>query len=328
MLIGTIQLENRVLTAPMAGITDKAFREILKTMGAAMVFTEMVSDKALTYANRNTLELLDIQGEEYPAAVQIFGSEPKVMAEAAKIVEARGADLIDINMGCPAPKIVRNMEGCALMKNPSLAAEIVKAVVGAVKLPVTVKIRKGWDEESANAVQMARRVEDAGARAVTVHGRTRDQFYGGSADWQIITDVKKQLMIPVIGNGDIWHPSDARRMIQETGCDGVMIARGMLGNPWLVRRTVDILSGNDDPGEPDLRERLTLAKDHLKRVVELKGELSGVRQMRKHLAWYIKGLKDAARMRTEINQLSTQREIISLLERYFDKLETNTLNFW
>ncbi|MGI6065058.1 MAG: tRNA dihydrouridine synthase DusB [Bacillota bacterium] len=325
MEIDKIKLETPVITAPMAGITDKAFREILKSMGAAMVCTEMVSDKALIYSNKNTLELLDIEGEEYPVCVQLFGSEPDVMAKAAKIIYSKGAHMIDINMGCPAPKIVRNGEGSALMRNPELAQEIVGAVVRAVPIPVTVKIRKGWDANSVNAVEVARLAEEAGAAAITVHGRTRDQFYTGQADWGIIAEVKKSVTIPVIGNGDIWSPEDGRRMMVETGCDGVMIARGMLGNPWLIKRTVEVLTNSVVSKIPTLEERLTMAERHLDRVVELKGETIGVRQMRKHLAWYIKGLGDAARIRTEINRLTQKREINELFSQYRRILENESV---
>ena len=320
MQIGNLKLINPVFTAPMAGITDKAFREILKAMGGAVIYSEMVSDKALTYGNQHTMEMLDIAGDGPPIAVQIFGSEPQVMAEAARIVAAKGADLIDINMGCPAPKIVRNGEGSALMKSPLLAARIVRAVAAAVDIPVTVKIRKGWDDQSVNAVTVALLVEEAGAQAVTVHGRTRNQYYAGPADWAVIGEVKRQLQIPVIGNGDIWHPADARRMMTETGCDGVMIARGMLGNPWLVRRTAALAAGGIDPGTPDLEARLAMIKNHLHRVVALKGEVCGVHQMRKHLAWYIKGLRDAARIRTAINHLPGLGDVLALLDDYFASL--------
>ena len=319
--INKIKLENSVITAPMAGITDKAFREILKSMGAAMVCTEMVSDKALIYANKNTLELLDIEGEEYPICVQLFGSEPDVMAKAAKIISSKGAHVLDINMGCPAPKIVRNGEGSALMLKPKLAQEIVDAVVQAVSIPVTVKMRKGWDVNSVNAVEAARLVEEAGAAAITVHGRTRDQFYTGQADWGIIAEVKNAVSIPVVGNGDIWNPEDGRKIMAETGCDAVMVGRGMLGNPWLVKRTVEALTNSDLSKVPTLDERLTMAERHLDRVVELKGEITGVRQMRKHLAWYIKGLRDAARVRTEINRLTQKKEINELFLRYRKFLE-------
>ncbi|MDD2497136.1 MAG: tRNA dihydrouridine synthase DusB [Desulfitobacteriaceae bacterium] len=323
MEINKIKLENSVITAPMAGITDKAFREILKSMGAAMVCTEMVSDKALIYANKKTFELLDIEGEEYPICVQLFGSEPDVMAKAAKIISSKGAHVLDINMGCPAPKIVRNGEGSALMLKPKLAQEIVDAVVQAVSIPVTVKMRKGWDVNSVNAVEVARLVEEAGAAAITVHGRARDQFYTGQADWGIIADVKNAVSIPVVGNGDIWNPEDGQKIMAETGCDAVMVGRGMLGNPWLVKRTVEALTNSDLSKVPTLDERLTMAERHLDRVVELKGEITGVRQMRKHLAWYIKGLRDAARVRTEINRLTQKQEINELFLRYRKILEND-----
>lgn len=313
MKIGNIVLANPVITAPMAGITDKAFREILKSMGAGIVFAEMVSDKALTYANKNTLELLDIKGEEYPICVQIFGSEPDVMARAAEIVENLGAHLIDINMGCPAPKIVRNGEGSALMKNPVLAGKIIKEVVKAVRVPVTVKMRKGWDEDLVNAVEIAEIAENMGASAVTIHGRTRDQFYTGKADWEIIGQVKQAVQIPVIGNGDIWTENDVRLMMERTGCDGVMIARGMLGNPWLIKRSVDLILGREVMNHLDLKDKILMARQHLQRVVELKGEFKGVSQMRKHLAWYIKGIRDAAQIRTEINKLTQKEELDRLL---------------
>jgi tRNA-dihydrouridine synthase B len=313
-------LANPVITAPMAGITDRAFREILKSMGAGMVSTEMVSDKALTYANKNTLELLDIDGEAYPICVQIFGSEPEILAEAAKIIENRGAHVIDINMGCPTPKIVKNGEGSALMRDLSLAGRIIEKVVKAVTVPVTVKMRKGWDENSVNVVDLARIAEAAGAAAVTIHGRTRAQFYTGKADWGIIGAVKKAVKIPVIGNGDIFSGDDAREMMRLTGCDGVMIARGMLGNPWLIRQTVAIFQGKKE-SPPDFRDKIKVAREHLRRVVELKGEVKGVNQMRKHLAWYIRGIRDAARVRTEINKLTDIEEIDKLLASLGDKIE-------
>ncbi|MEN3005830.1 tRNA dihydrouridine synthase DusB [Dehalobacterium formicoaceticum] len=313
MKIGSLVLANPVISAPMAGITDKAFREILKSMGAGMVSAEMVSDKALTYGNRNTLELLDIQGEASPLCVQIFGSEPDVMAEAAVIVAEMGAHVIDINMGCPAPKIVRNGEGSALMRHPILAGEIIQAVVQAVQVPVTVKMRKGWDESSVNALEIAQIAEKMGAAAITVHGRTRDQFYSGQADWSIIRRVKQAVAIPVLGNGDIWSAEDGLRMMEATGCDGVMIARGMLGNPWLVQNTVAMLKDGGETAAPDLEVRMALARAHLARVVELKGEVQGIKQMRKHLAWYIRGIRDASRIRTEINRITRQADLDRLL---------------
>jgi tRNA-dihydrouridine synthase B len=320
--IGELELINPVITAPMAGITDKAFREILKSMGAGMVSTEMVSDKALTYANRHTLELLDIHGEDWPICVQIFGSEPCVMAEAAKIVESLGAHVIDINMGCPTPKIVRNGEGSALMRDLSLAGRIIDKVVKSVKVPVTIKMRKGWDENSVNAVELAIIAENMGVAAVTVHGRTREQFYSGKADWGIIKEVKRSVHIPVIGNGDIWTENDAEEMMKITGCDGVMPARGMLGNPWLVRKMVEKLQGRKEIYSPDFKEKISVAREHLYRVVELKGEIKGVKQMRKHLAWYIRGIRDASRVRAEINKLTAVEDIDKLLISLADSDES------
>ena len=315
MRIGNIELLNKVITAPMAGITDKAFREINKVMGAGLVFTEMVSDKSLVYLNRRAYEMLEMSGEKHPVAVQIFGSEADFMAKAASIVEEHGADIIDINMGCPTPKIVKNGEGSALMLNLDNAKEIIKAVIQAVKVPVTVKMRKGWDSKApAPAVRLAQIAEAEGVSAVTIHGRTREQFYSGKADWDIIAEVKKAVQIPVIGNGDIFCPEDAKVMLDQTGCDAVMIARGMLGNPWLIARTIRYLEDGEILPEPTLVERVVVAVQQLQRTCALKGENIGVKEMRKHLAWYLKGVRGAARLRDEINTLTDPKEIESLLQ--------------
>lgn len=314
MQIGTIRLENPVICAPMAGITDKAFREILKEMGAGLVFTEMVSDKSLVYLNKHAYEIIDIKDELRPIAVQIFGSEPDFMARAAQIVENAGADILDINMGCPTPKIVKNGEGAAMLLDLNNTRRILRAVKQAVKIPVTVKTRKGWDDKNPpTAVALAKIAEEEGASAITIHGRTREQFYSGKADWAIIKAVKEEVKIPVIGNGDIFSPQDAQNMMRETGCDAIMIARGMLGNPWLIERTVKYLDEGILLPEPTVQERIVLAISHLKRVCALKGEEIGVKEMRKHLAWYLKGMRGAARLRDELNRLTAASEVERVL---------------
>ena len=313
MKIGCIELENPVISAPMAGITDKSFRILAKEAGCSLVCTEMVSDQALLYGNPKTCSLLDVTGEDGPVCMQVFGSDPGYMAGAAEIVESRGAWLIDINMGCPTPKIVKNGEGSALMKEPEKAAGIIRAIVRAVKAPVTVKMRKGWDESTVNAVDLACLAENAGAAAVTVHGRTRSQFYSGKADWGIIASVKRAVNIPVIGNGDIWTPADALRMLEQTGCDGIMIGRAALGNPWIFRQTVHYLkTGELIPG-PSAGERAAMALRHFGLLVDNKGEAVAVREMRKHAAWYMKSLRGAARLRELVNRAKSAQEMKDIL---------------
>ncbi len=314
MKIGPVELENPVIAAPMAGITDRAFRILAREAGCGLVHTEMVSDQALLYGNPKTCSLLNISGEAGPVSMQIFGSDPGYMAEAAEIVAARGAWIIDINMGCPTPKIVKNGEGSALMRSPEKAVAIVKAVVRRVKIPVTVKMRKGWDDSSVNAVEIARLVAEAGASAVTVHGRTRAQFYTGKADWGIIAAVKKAVNVPVTGNGDIWHPADCLAMMEQTGCDAVMIGRAALGNPWIFAQSAHFLKTGELLSGPTLAERVATAMRHFHLLVETKGEDVAVREMRKHAAWYMKGLPGAARLRELINKAKSQREINDLLE--------------
>jgi len=298
--IGKVRLVNQVIAAPMAGISDRAYRILAKEAGCALVCTEMISDLALLYGNPRTLQLLDHTGEAGPLSVQIFGSSPDSMAKAAKFAENAGADLIDLNMGCPVPKVVRNGEGAALMRNPELAARIIREVVSAVNVPVTVKMRKGWDEGSVNAVEIALLAEDAGAAAVTVHGRLKSQYYAGHADWGIIKAVKEVLTIPVIGNGDIQTPADARQMLDETGCDAVMIGRAALGNPWIFSRTIHFLSSGESLPFPSIYEKLNTALRHLDLVSQGKGDKIALLEMRKHAAWYIRGLPGAALTRQKL----------------------------
>ncbi|NPV72931.1 MAG: tRNA dihydrouridine synthase DusB [Pelotomaculum sp.] len=313
MRIGSVVLDNPVIAAPMAGITDKAFRILAREFGCGLVCTEMVSDQALLHGNPKTCSLLDVAGEAGPVSVQIFGSNAACMAEAAGIAESRGAGIIDINMGCPTPKIVKNGEGAALMREPEKAARIVRAVVERVKVPVTVKMRKGWDDNSPNAVELARLAAEAGAAAVTVHGRTRSQLYAGKADWEIIAAVKRAVDVPVIGNGDVWTPQDALAMLEQTGCDGVMIGRAALGNPWIFRRTVHFLKTGELLPGPTPAEKAAMALRHLDLLVEFKGEKVAVWEMRKHAAWYMKGLRGAARLREQVNRAGSPGEIREIL---------------
>lgn len=318
--IGSVRPVNRVVLAPMAGITDKAFRLIVSEFGCGLIFTEMISATALSYNSSVTKAMLDLSGECGPINVQIFGSNPEVMAAAARHAIAEGAAMIDINMGCPAPKVVKNNEGCALMRNLPLAREIIRAVVAASSVPVTVKMRKGWDETSINALELASLAEENGAAAVTVHGRTRGQFYSGRADWGIIRQIKAALHIPVIGNGDVRTPVDAWNMLDETGCDAVMIGRGALGNPWLFCRTAHFLETGELLPEPTAGMKIEMAVRHLHMVAGFKGEYRAVREMRKHIAWYIKGLRDAARVRDKINTTDTIEGIEHILTEYLKSM--------
>lgn len=316
MQIGRVKLDNPVILAPMAGVTDFAFRQLVKEFDCGLVCAEMVSSKGLIYHNDRTVEMLTIHPEERPISIQIFGCEPEIMAQAALIVEEKGADIIDINMGCPVPKVVKNQEGSALMKNLQLAGAIVEAVVKAVNTPITVKMRKGWNENQVNAVELAKIVEAAGAAAVAVHGRTREQYYSGQADWEIIKKVKASLSIPVIGSGDVTSPEEAKKMLEETGCDGVMIGRGALGNPWVFKRTVHYLETGELLPLPTVRERVQVALRHLDLLIQAKGEYIGTREMRKHAAWYTKGLPESAQLRRLINTTNTKEELVAVLKEY------------
>ncbi|HHY81952.1 MAG TPA: tRNA dihydrouridine synthase DusB [Clostridiales bacterium] len=322
MNIGTLYIDKPLFLAPMAGVTDLPFRLLCKEQGCRLVYTEMVSAKGLYYGSTKTESLMEIHPQEHPVGIQIFGSDPLIMSKMAENISKTDADLIDINMGCPAPKIVKNGEGSALMKNPALVRKIVREVSMASSKPVTVKIRKGWDEKSVNAVEIALIAEEAGAAAVTVHGRTREQFYAGRADWDIIKQVKDRLSIPVIGNGDIFTPEAALAMREQTGCDGIMIARGAQGNPWLFRDILALEETGTVPPPPTARERIETAIRHLHMLAGLKGEKVGVCEMRKHIAWYLKGLKDSGQIRKLVNMISSVSEIENTLISYLIKLES------
>ncbi|MCX7695755.1 MAG: tRNA dihydrouridine synthase DusB [Caloramator sp.] len=316
MNIGEFVPENNVFLAPMAGVTDKAFRILCKEFGAGLVYTEMVSSKGLYYGSQKTEFMLDIDEKEAPAVVQIFGSDPDIMGfMAEKISEKEDVAFIDINMGCPAPKIVKNKEGSYLMKEPELAQKIVKKVVEKSKKPVTVKIRKGWDENNVNAVEFAKMLEACGVSAIAIHGRTRSQMYEGKADWDIIKKVKESVNVPVIGNGDVVSCQDAKRLLEYTNCDAVMIGRGALGNPWIFKKVVTYLKEGIILDDPLPQEKVDLAIRHLEMMYKFKGQ-RGVIEMRKHIAWYLKGLKNAAAVRDMVNKIESKEEIIKLLESY------------
>ena len=316
MNIGNIELSAPLALAPMAGITDLPFRLICRRLGCGMTVSEMVSAKGLLYKNVKTTEMLRIDDGERPTAIQLFGSVPAELAEAARMVEASGADMIDFNMGCPVPKIVNNGEGSALMKNPQLAHDILAAMVKAVKIPVTVKFRAGWDDANRNAVEIARAVEAAGVSAVAVHGRTRQQFYEGKADWSIIADVKQAVSVPVFGNGDIFTVSDGLRMLEQTGCDGLMIGRGADGNPWLFTALAAALRGEPLPQPPSLKERLAQAAEHLEMLIACKNEVVAVKEMRRHISAYLKGMPHAAEFRGRFHKVDTQEQFSELLAEY------------
>ena len=311
-------MENPLVLAPMAGVCDMPYRLICKEMGCGLMYTEMISAMGLKYGDRNTLKILEMSEDERPVAAQVFGSDPEVVAYGARIMETKGADLIDINMGCPVPKVVRSGEGCALMRRPDLAARIVERVKASVDVPVTVKIRKGWDDLTANAVEFARACVEAGADAVAVHGRTRSQGYSGKADWNVIAEVAAAVSVPVIGNGDVVEPEDAVRMLELTGCAGVMIGRGAMGNPWIFRRALHCLRTGETPAEPSPAERIGLALRHLDMAVAFKGEKVASKEMRKHLAWDIRGLRGAARMREVINSCPDSASLRRAMEGYLD----------
>ena len=313
LTIGSVTLPNNLILAPMAGVTDLPFRLLCKEQGAGLLCMEMVSAKAILYKNKNTKELLTIDPRENPVSLQLFGSDPDIVAGIAHQIEDRPFDILDINMGCPVPKIVNNGEGSALMKNPKLAGEIIKKTVNAVQKPVTVKIRKGFDDDHVNAVEMAKIAEDAGAAAIAVHGRTREQYYAGKADWDIIRQVKEAVSIPVIGNGDLLTPEDVTAMKEQTGCDGFMIARGAQGNPWIFRQILHYFETGEHLEKPSFAEVTQMILRHARMLMDFKGDYIGIREIRKHAAWYTAGYPHSSQLRVKINEVESYEELEELL---------------
>lgn len=316
LTIGNVTLDNNVVLAPMAGVTDLPFRLLCKEMGAGLICMEMVSARAIYYNNKNTIDLLQIHPDETPVSLQFFGSDPKIMSEMAKRIEDRPFSFLDINMGCPVPKVVNNHEGSALMKEPKLAAEIVRSIANAIDKPVTVKIRKGFDDGHINAVELAKRLEDAGAAAIAVHGRTREQYYSGKADWDMIRQVKQAVTVPVIGNGDIFSVQDGKRMLEETGCDGIMVGRGARGNPWIFRELIHYLETGEVLERPTPKEIKQMIERHSKLQLKYKGEYTAIREMRKHISWYTGGLPHSAALRAAVNQAEDFDTLQQLLDEW------------
>ena len=315
--IGNVEIPNPFVLAPMAGVTDLAFRRLCKEQGAGLICMEMVSAKAISFHNKNTEALMEIDPGEHPVSMQLFGSEPDLMAEVAKSIEERPFDILDINMGCPVPKVVNNGEGSALLKDPQLIEEIVRSVSGAVSKPVTVKVRIGFDENTpVDVVEIAKRVEDAGAAAIAVHGRTRQQYYSGKADWDIIRQVKEAVSIPVIGNGDILCAQDVVRMKQQTGCDGFMIGRGAQGNPWIFKHIQHQLETGEELPKPSRQEVADMMLLHARLQLQIKGDYIGIREIRKHAAWYTAGYKNSSKLRGKINEVESYAQLEALLEQW------------
>lgn len=320
--IGNVTLENNLILAPMAGVSDLPFRLLCREQGAGLVCMEMVSAKAILYKNRNTEELLAIDPGEHPVSLQLFGSDPDIISEIAKQIEERPFDILDLNMGCPVPKVVNNGDGSALMKNPRLAGEIIEKTARAIKKPLTVKIRKGFDDAHVNAVELAHIAQESGAAAVAVHGRTREQYYAGHADWDIIRQVKEAVSIPVIGNGDIRTPEDVAAMAEQTGCDGYMIARGAEGNPWIFRQILHYFETGEHLARPDFSEVTEMLLRHAKMQIDCKGDYTGIREIRKHAAWYTAGYRNSSKLRGRINEVENYEQLEALfreVESYNEK---------
>ncbi|MGN0333795.1 MAG: tRNA dihydrouridine synthase DusB [Lachnospiraceae bacterium] len=315
LIIGNVELDNPYILAPMAGVTDLPFRLLCKEQGAGLLCMEMISAKALQYKNKNAKALLSIHPDEYPVSLQLFGSDPDIISRIAHEIEELPFQILDINMGCPVPKVVKNGEGSALMNQPKLVYEIVAKTVKAIKKPVTVKIRKGFDDDHVNAVEIAKIIEEAGAAALAVHGRTREQYYSGKADWDIIRQVKEAVSIPVIGNGDVTSGEKALELRRQTGCDGVMIGRGAQGNPWIFSELLEYEKTGILPARPDISVIRETMLRHARLQIEYKGEYLGIREMRKHVAWYTKGLKGSAKLRDEINRVESYEELEELLNQ-------------
>ena len=315
MNIGNLKLDNPYILAPMAGVTDLPFRLLCKEQGAGLLCMEMISAKALLYKNKNTKALLKIHPEEYPVSLQLFGSEPDVISEIAKEIEPLPFQVLDINMGCPVPKVVNNGEGSALLKNPELIVKIVKSISSAIQKPLTVKVRIGFENEPVDIVEIAKRVEDAGAAAIAVHGRTRQQYYSGIADWETIARVKEAVSIPVIGNGDVDSPKKAEKLFRQTGCDAVMIGRAVEGNPWIFREMNHYFATGEELARPSLAEVKAMILKHARAQIEMKGEFIGIREMRKHVAWYTAGMPHSAGLRRESNNIESYADLEKLLER-------------
>ena len=314
LTIGSVTIPNNLILAPMAGVTDLPFRLLCKEQGAGLLCMEMVSAKAILYKNKNTQDLLAIDERELPVSLQLFGSDPDIISRIAHEIEERPFDILDLNMGCPVPKIVNNGEGSALMKNPRLAGEIIEKTVKAINKPITVKIRKGFDDAHINAVEMAKIAEASGAAAIAVHGRTREQYYSGKADWDIIRQVKEAVSIPVIGNGDLLTAEDVIAMYEQTGCDGFMIARGAQGNPWIFKQILHFFDTGIHLPKPDFEEMTDMLLRHAKDMLAFKGEYTGIREIRKHAAWYTAGYKNSAKLRVLINEVETYEQLEALLK--------------